>query len=51
MSNIIPIRTNTPAPILPFPGVDKVRKIIYVKRVSQEQLKKLMQLGYTVVLR
>lgn len=50
MNNVTPIKANAPASILPFPGV-YVNKVIYVKRISQEQLKKLTQLGYTVVLR
>lgn len=35
------------APVAPFPDVPKT---IYVKRVSQEQLRKLVRLGYTVVM-
>lgn len=45
MNNVIeiPVRYRKPSAYKP--------KIVYVKRVSQEQLKRLLELGYTVILR
>ncbi len=40
----IPVKYRKPSPY-------KEPKVLHVKRVSQEQLKRLLELGYTVVLR
>ncbi len=51
MINVIhmPVRQCNVVPMFPVNPVQK--KVIHVKRVSQEQLKRLLELGYTVILR
>lgn len=46
MNNVIdiPVIYKKPSPYKPI-------KVVYVKRVSQEQLRRLLELGYTVILR
>lgn len=50
MSNVIqmPLKAENVVPL--FPALPK-KRTIYVKRVSVQQIRKLMELGYTVVLR
>lgn len=47
INNVIPIKANAPPLTI---GVS-MKKTVYVKRVSVQQIKRLMELGYTVVLR
>lgn len=46
-NNVIPIKANAPPLTIEVP----VKKTVYVKRVSVQQIKRLMELGFTVVLR
>ena len=49
LNNVIPIKAGVPPSPLTI-GVP-MNKTIYVKRVSAKQIKRLMELGFTVVLR
>lgn len=51
MNNVIqmPVKCNV-VPLFPVVNPNR-KKVIHVKRVSVQQIKRLMELGYTVILR
>jgi hypothetical protein len=52
MNNVIQMPVKQYCTVAPLAPINpNRRKVVYVRRVSVQQIKRLMELGYTVILR